>query len=300
MNVVKRIFLFSLLNIFIIITLSIFWGVVSSVFNIQAFSQLSSLLLFCIAFGMGGAFISLFLSKYLAKKLMRVKSINSQNRTEIESYLIQLVKDLSKKAKLKKIPEVGIYKSSELNAFATGSSKNNALVAVSSGLLKTLSKDELEGVLAHEVAHIANGDMITMALLQGVINTLVMFLARIIAHAISLIDEDMGPLMYFAVIIILQIALGILGSILVNSFSRHREFKADYGSAKLSGKDKMIAALKALDKNNLHNLTQPNQQTAFNTFKISNKNTKNTLLKKLFATHPSTEARIKKLESLSI
>lgn len=295
MNIMKRVFLFSLLNIFIITTLSIFWAIISSFFNIQSQGYFSSLLIFCAIFGMGGSFLSLFLSKYLAKKLMKVKTVPLQNRTEQESQLVQMLKDLSKKAKLKTVPEVGIYESVERNAFATGSSKNNALVAVSSGLLNSLSKDELEGVLAHEVAHIANGDMITMALLQGVINTLVMFLAHIIAHAISLVDEDMGPLMHFAVIIVLQIALGILGSILVNSFSRHREFKADYGSAKLSSKEKMIAALKALN----NTATQPSaKQTTFNTFKISNKNTKNKLMAKLFATHPSIEARIRRLEQL--
>lgn len=295
MNLVKRVFLFGLLNIFIITTLSIFWMILSSFFDFASEGYFPYLLLFCLVFGMGGSFLSLFLSKYLAKKLMKVKTIPLQNRTEKESQLAQMIKDLSNKAKLKKIPEIGIYISSDLNAFATGSSQNNALVAVSSGLLESLSTDELEGVLAHEIAHIANGDMITMALLQGVINTLVMFLARIIAHAISLVDEDMGPLMYFAVIIVLQIALGILGSILVNSFSRYREFKADYGSAQLSSKEKMIAALKALDN---HATQVPINQTAFNAFKISNKNTKNSLFNKLFSTHPLTADRIKRLEQL--
>ncbi|MBE8221941.1 MAG: protease HtpX [Bdellovibrionales bacterium] len=295
MNLIKRVFLFGLLNIFIIATLSIFWSIISNFFNFSIDSYFQPLLLFCLVFGMGGSFISLFLSKYLAKKLMKVKSISLQNRTEKESQLVQMVKDLSKKAKLKKIPEIGIYNSTDLNAFATGSSQNNSLIAVSSGLLESLSKDELEGVVAHEVAHIANGDMITMALLQGVINTLVMLLARVIAHAISLVDEDMGPFMYFAVVIVLQIALGILGSILVNHFSRHREFKADYGSAKLSSKEKMIAALKALDSKPAVNMSK---QTAFSAFKISNKNTKNSLFSKLFSTHPSIEDRIYKLEQL--
>lgn len=295
MNFFKRVFLFSLLNIFIITTLSIFWMLVSSIFNIQAQPYFSSLLVFCVFFGMGGSFLSLFLSKYLAKKLMKVNLVNLQKATEKERHLVTTVKYLSAKAKLKATPEVGIYQSLELNAFATGSSQNNALLAVSSGLLNTLSKDELEGVLAHEIGHIANGDMITMALLQGVINSLVIFLARIIAHAISMADEDMGPLAYFATVIILQIALGVLGSILVNSFSRHREFKADYASAKLSSKEKMIAALRALDKP----LTfKPQTQSAFTAFKISNKGTKNTLFNKLFSTHPSIEARIQKLQSL--
>lgn len=295
MNLIKRVFLFSLLNIFIITTLSIFWAVLSSFFNLATESYFSPLLVFCLVFGMGGSFLSLFLSKYLAKKLMKVKTIPFQNRTEKQSQLAQMIKSLSKKAKLKKVPEIGIYTSPDLNAFATGSSQNNALVAVSSGLLESLSTEELEGVMAHEIAHIANGDMITMALLQGVINTLVMFLARVIAHAISLVDEDMGPFMYFAVVIILQITLGVLGSILVNSFSRYREFKADYGSVQLSSKEKMIAALKALNNNANQ---APSNQTAFNTFKISNKNTKNSLLNKLFSTHPSIEARIQKLEQL--
>ncbi|MBE8162991.1 MAG: protease HtpX [Bdellovibrionaceae bacterium] len=296
MNLIKRVFLYGLLNIFIIATLSIFWAILSSFFNLPTEGYLLTLI-FCMVFGMGGSFISLFLSKYLAKKLMKVKTLPFQNKTEKESQLAQIVKDLSKKAKLKAIPEIGIYQSEDLNAFATGSSQNNALVAVSSGLLNTLSTEELEGVIAHEIAHIANGDMITMALLQGVINTLVMLLARIIAHAISLVDEDMGPFMYFGIIIVLQIALGVLGSILVNSFSRHREFKADYGSAKLSSKEKMIAALRAL--NNSKSIGQSSaSQPAFNAFKISNKNSKNTLLTKLFSTHPSIEARIQKLEQL--
>lgn len=298
MNFFKRVFLFSLLNIFIIATISIFWAVISSVFNIQAQPYFSSLLVLCVLFGMGGSFLSLFLSKYLAKKLMKVKLIDLKKATEKESHLLASVKHLSAKARLKAMPEVGIYQSPELNAFATGSSQNNALLAVSSGLLNTLSKDELEGVLAHEIGHIANGDMITMALLQGVINSLVSFLAHIIARAISLVDEDMGPFAYFGIVIILQIALGALGSILVNSFSRHREFRADYASAKLSSKEKMIAALRAISKPLNINL-EPEKQKAFNTFKIANtKTTKNTLFNKLFSTHPSVEARIQKLQSL--
>jgi heat shock protein HtpX len=191
------------------------------------------------------------------------------------------------------MPEVGIYESPELNAFATGPTRNNSLVAVSTGLLNGMSDSEVEGVLGHEVAHVANGDMVTMTLIQGVVNAFAMFFARIIAFAVSnFVREELGWIVRFVVTIVLDILFTILGSMVVAAFSRYREFRADAGGAKLAGREKMIAALEALRRH--VDLNNPNEAPAMNSMKISSKSGG---LLALFSTHPPLEKRIQALRS---
>ncbi len=251
------------------------------------------LLLFCGFWGMGGAFISLFISKWMAKTMMKVKIIDPRTSNSHLRDLVDMVHDMAKKAKLPKMPEVGVYEANEVNAFATGPSKSNSLVAVSSGLLNRMNREEIKGVLGHEVAHIANGDMVTMTLIQGVVNAFVMFFARIVANIIgSQVDEKIRWVVQFGLIIVLQIVFSILGAIVVNFFSRFREFRADYGGAKYAGKEAMISALKALQ--NTTQLLDTNERSkAFASLKISGKRG---TLAALLSTHPELDVRIRRLE----
>lgn len=289
----KRIFLFIAVNILIVTTLSI----VTSVLGIQPYLNAKgidyqSLMLFCLVWGFGGAFISLALSKVMAKWMMKVKIINPDSATGADLDLLKRVHQFSRNAGLVKMPEVGIYEADELNAFATGPTKNRSLVAVSSGLLRTMSREEADGVLAHEVAHIANGDMVTMTLVQGIINAFVMFLARVAGFfAGQFVDEEKRTYVQFGVVIALEILLGILGMLVVSAFSRRREFKADLGGASLSSKQNMIAALQKLKLN--QGLPQAESQPAIASFKISGKPNK---FLKLFSTHPDLDDRIKRLQ----
>ena len=292
----KRIFLFLLTNLLVIVTIS----VVTSLLGIQNYLtprgiDYNALVLFCLAWGMGGAFISLFLSKFMAKKLMGVQIIDSREGGTFRE-VVQRVHLLAKKAGLKKMPEVGYYESQEVNAFATGPSKSNSLVAVSSGLLKTLDKEAVDGVLGHEVAHIANGDMVTMTLIQGVINAFVMFFARIAAFAVSSLfsrDDDegsVGGIAYFVTVIVFEILFGILGAFVVAWFSRRREYRADEGGAALASRGKMIHALRSLQRT--FELASVNEQKGFSSLKISNKSSFLALL----STHPELSVRIARLE----
>lgn len=291
----KRIFLFVLTNILIIVTISI----VTSLLGIQPYLRgygidLTSLAIFCLIWGMGGSFISLLLSKFMAKMMMGVHVI--QPGDPQFGWLVHKVHNIARKAGITKMPEVGIYESPELNAFATGPSKNNALVAVSTGLLQHMDEDALDGVLGHEVSHIANGDMVTMTLLQGIINAFVMFFARIIAFAVSsaVKDEDLRYFVQFALIIVLEIALSFLGMMVVAWFSRYREFRADEGGAKLTSRTSMINALKTL--RDYYEIEDPRGQE-LTAFKISNKSRG---LMALFSTHPPLEERIARLQKLAI
>jgi heat shock protein HtpX len=248
----KRIFLFLAANIAIIAVIS----VILTVFNVQPYLtpygiNYEALLIFAAIVGFTGSFVSLFISKWMAKMAYSVEIIQDP-RGGAEAKLVTTIKNLAEQAGIG-MPEVGIYNSPEANAFATGWNKNNALVAVSTGLLDCMDSDELEGVLAHEISHIANGDMVTMALLQGVVNTFVIFFARIAAFAVQNFlnrgrDDGgaVGGLAYHLTAIVFEILFGILASILVMWFSRVREFRADAGSARLVGAPKMIAALKRL------------------------------------------------------
>ncbi|MCF6411164.1 protease HtpX [Pseudalkalibacillus salsuginis] len=289
----KRIFLFILTNILVLTTIMI----VLSLLGVNNYIEgnnimLGQLLVFSAVVGFSGSFISLAISRWMAKKMMGVKVINPDGPlSSYEQDLVDRVHRLSRAAGLAKMPEVGIYNSPEVNAFATGPSKRRSLVAVSSGLLQNMDNDAVEGVLAHEVAHIANGDMVTMTLLQGVINTFVVFLSRIAAWAVSqLVDENKAALVHFLAIIVFQIAFSILGSIVVMAYSRYREFHADRGGADLAGKDKMIHALESL---RAHVNRVDTRQEALATMKISGGKKK----RMLFSTHPDLDERIRRLHA---
>jgi heat shock protein HtpX len=255
--------------------------------------DLGSLAVFCFVWGMGGAFISLQMSRWIAKRATGVKLVDGKTgRAELD-WLHATVARLTQQANLP-MPEVGVYESAEVNAFATGPSKSRSLVAVSSGLLRAMRHEEVEGVLAHEVTHISNGDMVTMTLLQGVINAFVMFFARIIAYAISNRSNDSrsGYGSNYLVVMVLQIVLGILGSLITAWFSRHREFRADRGGATLAGRERMIAALRRLASN--RELVETQHQ-ALATLKING--TRGWMV--FFSTHPPLETRIAALERLA-
>ena len=253
--------------------------------------DLNSLLIISSIIGFSGSIISLFISKWMAKKSMGVKIISTP-KNDTEKWLLSINKELSQKANIN-VPEFGIFDSKQPNAFATGSSKNNSLVAVSTGLLVTMNKDEVEAVVAHEICHISNGDMVTMSLIQGIINTFVIFFSRIIGHLVDRlvfkVQRGRGPA-YFITSIIAQIVLSILASIIVMWFSRRREYKADSGAALLVGKEKMISALKVLGKQSTDPL--PDQMAAFG---ISGNKKK---ISSLFSSHPSIEKRISALLNL--
>jgi len=292
----KRIFLFLLTNILVMATISI----VTSVLGLNRYLTASgidypTLMFFCLAWGMGGALISLLLSKTMAKAMMGVKIIEPSRATGYEGQLVQRVHRLAKAAGLGRMPEVGVYMSPEVNAFATGPSRNNSLVAVSSGLLERMSDSEVEGVLGHEVAHIANGDMVTMTLIQGVVNAFAMFLARVLAYALSNFmrsDDDEGPSFMLSglLVFVFDILFTFLGSVVVCYFSRTREFRADAGGARYAGRDRMIGALEALRRvTGLVDDSQP----AMATLKIAAKEGRS--LAHLFMTHPPLEQRIERL-----
>ena len=288
----KRFSLFVIVNLLVITTLAITWSLISAYFGLDSVGYLG-LLVLCAIFGMGGAFISLLMSKKMAQWMMKVKIIDPRTTDPQMRELVQMVYQMSLAAGLPKTPDVGVYQGDEVNAFATGPSKRNSLVAVSTGLLHRLGKGEVEAVVGHEIAHIANGDMVTMTLLQGVINTLVMFVAHIVARIVaSQLDERFSWVAHIATIIILQIVLGLLGSIVVNYFSRKREFRADAGGARLAGRDKMISALRALA--NTQELVNRDQE-ALATLKIAGVK-KRSRLAQLVSTHPSLQDRIYRLE----
>ncbi len=259
--------------------------------------QYGSLMLFCFIWGMGGSFISLMLSKVMAKWLMGVQLVTLQGP---HRNLVETVHRLARRAGLTELPEVGIYQSSELNAFATGPSKNNSLVAVSSGLMARMSDDEIEGVLSHEVAHIANGDMVTMTLIQGIVNAFVMFFSRVLAFFISQTmrgnderEQGPNPLVHMLLVLFFDIIFGILAAPLVAWFSRYREFRADKGGADLGGKVKMIAALEAL-KNAYPEMVESKIESDPN-FKSMQISSKGSLLR-IFSSHPPLEERIEILK----
>jgi heat shock protein HtpX len=287
----KRIFLFLLTNLAIVLTLSIVLSVlgVGRYIGPDGGLNIQSLAVFCFIWGMGGAFISLQMSRFIAKRATGAKLVNGQTGNAELDWLYTTVARLTQQASLP-MPEVAVYESGEVNAFATGPSKSRSLVAVSSGLLRAMRHEEVEGVLAHEVAHIANGDMVTMTLLQGVINAFVMFLARIIAFALANRGsrEDRGGGNFF-VVMALQIVLGILGSLVTAWFSRQREFRADSGGATLAGRDRMLGALRRLAAN--RELVDTHHQ-ALATLKINGAKS----WAMLFSTHPPLEARITALE----
>lgn len=298
----KRIFLFIALNALVMVSISILLNVFGVRPYLTAYGlDYAQLMAFCLIWGMGGAFISLMLSRIMAKMMMGVRVIDpSQLHDSSEQWLMETVHALSRSAGISTMPQVGIYESPEVNAFATGPTKNRALVAVSRGLLQRMNREQIEGVLGHEVAHVANGDMVTMTLVQGVVNAFVMFLSRVIAFAIAQAmarrDDDregssVSPMVFHLTTMVLEIVFMILGSMLVASFSRYREFRADAGGARLAGRDKMIAALQGLQRN--FEAIDPEAQPAVQSMKISSRRGG---FMRLFSTHPALEERIARLE----
>jgi heat shock protein HtpX len=287
----KRLVLFFITNLAIVLTLSIVLSIlgVGRYVSPDGRLDLVSLGVFCFVWGMGGAFISLQLSRWSAKRLLSVHLIDGQTGNQDLDWLYNTVGHLTRQANLP-APEVGVYDSPEVNAFATGPSKKRSLVAVSSGLLRNMTRDEVQGVLAHEVSHIGNGDMVTMTLLQGVVNAFVMFLARIVAHVVrQSLDSRYADAVAFMVMIVLQVVLGILGSLVVAAFSRHREFRADAGGAALAGRGAMVGALRRLQATvERVDVSQP----ALASFKIAGGRS----FLQLFSTHPPLQERIARLE----
>ncbi|GDX85544.1 protease HtpX [Methylococcaceae bacterium] len=285
----KRIFLFLVTNIAVMVVIGIIFnllGLHSSLASNGVDLDLKKLLLMSAIIGSAGSVISLFMSKWSAKRGMGVVVIE-QPQNQTEQWLMDIVARQAQQAGIG-MPEVGIFESPEPNAFATGASRDNALVAVSTGLLHAMSADEVEAVVGHEISHVANGDMITMALMQGVVNTFVYFFATIIGHFVDNEESGYGRA-YYVTQMVAQIALGILASMLTMWFSRYREFRADEGGANLAGREKMIAALQALQRAHEPEAL-PGQLAAFG---INGGGTM-----KLFMTHPPLEERIAALQNL--
>lgn len=283
----KRIGLFLITNLAIVLILGIALNIIFAVTGMDS-TSIGGLLILATVFGFGGSFISLALSKWLAKKSTGAMVITTPSNPT-QQWLIETVTTHATKAGIK-MPEVAIYEADEMNAFATGMMKNSALIAVSSGLLEQMTKDEAEAVVAHEISHIANGDMVTLALIQGVINTFVIFLARVIGGVIdNFINSDEESegrgMSYYIIVFVLEMLFGVLASTIVMYYSRKREFVADAGAAKLVGKEKMIAALQRLQTS-----TEPRLEGGLMAFGICGQKKSN-----LFMSHPPLEARINAL-----
>ncbi|MGZ3723536.1 MAG: protease HtpX [Bdellovibrionales bacterium] len=291
--VIKRMALFFTVNILILVTLSIAFQIIASMFGISL-GDTSGLWLWYGVIGMGGAFINLAMSRMTAKWMMGVKVIDPRTQSPNERRLVEVVHTLAQRARLPAMPEVGIYDSPEVNAFATGPSKARSLVAVSTGLLGHMDQDSVEGVLGHEITHIANGDMVTMTLIQGVINTMVLIVARVLATLISSQAEERSrPMIQLLVFYLLQIVLSLFGSMIVCYFSRAREFRADAGGARLAGRDRMLSGLNSL-KGIYEQVDVSHPSVA--TLKIAGRTT--SVLATLFATHPPLEERIQRLQKM--
>jgi heat shock protein HtpX len=290
----KRILLFVFTNLAIMVTLMI----VLSLLGVTGYItpdglNYSALMVFSLVWGFGGAFISLAMSRWMAKMAMGVQLVDGRTGQGELDWLYQTVEQLSRKAGLP-MPEVGVYDSPEVNAFATGPSKRRSLVAVSSGLLRSMRHEEVEGVLAHEVSHIQNGDMVTMTLIQGVVNAFSIFFSRVIANIVrQMVDERISHLVFFVTTIVFDIVFSILGMMVVAWFSRAREFRADAGTASLSSRGNMIAALQRLMANKA---LVDNSQPQLATMKIHGAKGKGFLA--LISTHPPLEARIDALQRL--
>ena len=290
----KRVVLFLATNIAIVLVLGISLRLLGfeGILDQQGINlDINSLLVFAAVFGFGGSFISLAISKWTAKRFTGAQVIDTP-RNSTEQWLVSTVQRQAQAAGIG-MPEVAIYDAPDVNAFATGMSRNNALVAVSTGLLNAMTQDEAEAVLAHEVSHVANGDMVTLALIQGVVNTFVIFLSRVIGHVVDRVvfkvERGHGPAFWITAIIA-EIILGILASIIVMWFSRQREFRADSGGAHLAGREKMIAALERL-KGSVNQPHLPDQLAAFGI-----NGGLGSGIKRLFMSHPPLDERITALK----
>ena len=289
----KRIFLFIVTNIAVLALLSLVLFVVENVFGVHLMQGgTGGLLVFAAIFGFGGSLISLALSKWTAKRMMGVRVIDAP-QSELERWLVGTIKRLADQSHLG-MPQVGIFDAEEMNAFATGARRNAALVAVSSGLLRNMSRTQVEAVLGHEITHVANGDMVTLALLQGVLNTFVIFLARIIGgivdRAILRNDRQDSGIGFFLTTMLAQFVLGILASVIVCWYSRRREFRADRGGADLAGTGNMIDALQMLKRSQGEPMPQQLQAFGINTGATHG-------IMRLFMTHPPLDERIAALKT---
>jgi len=288
----KRIFLFMATNIAIMVTLMIVLSLLGFTGYLTADGlNYGALMVFSLVWGFGGAAISLLMSRWMAKMAMGVQLVDGRTGHADLDWLHQTVQQLTRKAGLP-MPEVGIYDSPEVNAFATGPSQRSSLVAVSSGLMRSMKREEIEGVLGHEVSHIQNGDMVTMTLIQGVVNAFSIFFSRVIANIVrQLVDERISGLVFFVTTIVFDIVFSILGMMVVAWFSRAREFRADAGAAVLSSRNNMIAALQRLQANQaLVDQSQPQLAT----MKINGRRLSGVRL--ALATHPPLEERIAALQ----
>ena len=292
----KRVMLFLATNIAVLVLLSLVLWLIGfeGILDEQGIDlDLRALLVFAALFGFGGSFISLAISKWSAKRMTGARVI-TQPSTPVENWLVDTVRRQAREAGIG-MPEVAIYDAPEPNAFATGARRDSALVAVSTGLLRGMRREEVEAVLGHEVSHIANGDMVTLTLIQGVVNTFVIFFSRVIGHLVDRLvfrnERGHGP-GFWIVTIVAQIVLGILASMIVMWFSRQREFRADAGGARLAGREKMVAALERLKQG--HNATLPDQLAAFG---ISGH--RGTGFKRLFMSHPPLDERIAALRRIT-
>ena len=296
----KRVLLFVVTNLLVTLAISFILSLLGlGGYRIRGGIDYGSLAVMCLIWGSVGSFISLAISRWSAKRMMGVKLVDGRTGHDDADWLYRTVQRLTTQAQLP-MPEVGIYESPEVNAFATGPSASRSLVAVSSGLLRGMQRDEVEGVLAHEVSHIKNGDMVTMALIQGVVNAFVMFGSVVVANIIRNAlrgnrdgrDDGGGYMMEFMIRMVLQVVFGLLGSMVVAWFSRAREFRADAGAAALSGRGNMIAALHRLQ--GTHQLVDA-REPALATMKIAGGDGKWMML---LSTHPPLEERIAALEHL--
>jgi heat shock protein HtpX len=292
----KRVFLFLATNIAVLLVLAIVLNLlgVDRILDEQGVDlDLGALLVFAAVFGFGGSFISLAISKWSAKRMTGARVI-TQPSSQVERWLFDTVQRQAREAGIG-MPEVAVYDAPEPNAFATGARRDAALVAVSTGLLRSMRPEEVEAVLAHEVSHVANGDMVTLTLIQGVVNTFVIFFSRVIGHLVDRLvfrtERGHGP-GFWIVTIVAQVFLGILASMIVMWFSRQREFRADAGGARLAGRERMIAALERLKQG--HNASLPDQLAAFG---ISGHRAAG--LKRLFMTHPPLDERIAALRRVA-
>jgi len=285
----KRVFLFVLTNLAVLLVLSVALSIIMPLLGIRPEQGgMAPLLVFAAVFGMGGAFISLAMSKWTAKRMVGAQVIE-QPQTELETWLVNTVRRQAELAGIG-MPEVAIYDAPDVNAFATGMSRNNALVAVSTGLLRSMSRDEAEAVLGHEVSHVANGDMVTLTLIQGVVNTFVIVFSRLVGQFVDRAvfrNEEGHGAGFFIASMVAQVLFGILASVIVMWFSRQREFRADRGGATLAGRGKMIAALQRLQAAHQPSAL-PDQMAAFG---INGRG-----VSRLFMSHPPLEERIAALQ----
>lgn len=295
----KRIFLFLLVNILVMTTITVVLGLLGVQPYLQANNlDLTSLAIFCLVWGMAGSFISLAISRWSAKRLMGVQVIPPDTRDPNGQALVQTVHRLAQAAGIPN-PEVGFYESDDINAFATGPTKARSLVAVSTGLWRKMDRAEIEGVLGHEISHIANGDMVTMTLLQGVVNAFVMFLARVLAFVVAQAfrrddNEGISTGLYFVCTLVFQIVFMIFGTMVIMAFSRWREFRADAGSATIAGRENMVRALQALQRDS-EALAGAHTSPSVATLQISSKDG----FMSLFMSHPPLEERIARLRGAS-